>query len=82
MAFVSCYGLQLVLEVLHTGAIAASSVSSSTFSMADFFGLRGGGGTRVGRFAMIAAALVRKPLRRELVKSCFATRELKLVRLV
>lgn len=38
-----------------TGAIAASSVNSNTFSIADLFGLRGGGGTRVVRLAMIPA---------------------------
>jgi len=37
-----------------TGPIAESSVSSRTFSMADFEGLRGGGRTRVERSAILS----------------------------
>jgi len=42
----------LVREEIFTGAIAASSVNSSTFSMADLEGLMGGGLTRVACSAM------------------------------
>jgi hypothetical protein len=39
----------------HTGAIAANSVNSKTFSMADFEGSSGGGLTSVGWSAMVGA---------------------------
>jgi len=40
-----------------TGAIADSSLSSRTFSIADFEGSMGGGLTSTGRSAMVAEGL-------------------------
>jgi len=44
-------------EWVRTGAIADSSLSSRTFSMADFEGSMGGVLTRTRRSAMVVAAL-------------------------
>lgn len=45
--------IQSVEDKKRTGPIADSSVNSSTFSIADFVGFKGGGRTRVDRSAMV-----------------------------